>query len=313
MRSAIIILTLLHLSSCNNRPDTVVSYDPPEDAEYQHEEVEIKLENGDILVGSFTFQTSNKERNPVAVLITGSSPHDRDNSKPNKPINAYRPFRQISHLLSSNGISVLRMDDRGVGKSKGGNINKLTTLERAKDIEQCIDYIKCRPEIDSARICLIGLSEGASIAHMLASRDKSIKIIALLSGIGSKGSEIINYQIKNGLLPERNLTKILRKDRNMRFLFDFDPLETIRMINQPVLILQGQTDRRVPVTDALLLADELRKSGNENVTMHILPYHNHALLKEDSTGFQSSYGNIFSTALSDEVLEIILNWLQNEI
>lgn len=313
MRFAIIILTLFHLSSCNNRRETVVSYYPPENANYQHEEVEIELENGDILAGSFTFQTSSKEGNPVAVLITGSSPHDRDNSKPTKPISAYRPFRQISHLLSSNGISVLRMDDRGIGKSTGGHINKMTTLERARDIEQCISYIKCRPEIDSTRICLIGLSEGASIAHMIASRDKSIKIIALLSGIGSKGSEIIDYQIKNGLLPEKDLSKILQKDRNMRFLFDFDPLETIRMINQPVLIVQGQTDRRVPATDAFIIADELMNSGNENVTMHVLPYHNHALLKEDSAGFQSSYGNISTTALSEEVLELILNWVQIEI
>lgn len=313
MRLIIIILFLIHLSGCNNSPGTVVSYDPPENANYQHEEVEVELENGDILVGSFTFQTNSAKGNPVAILITGSSPHDRDNSKPTKPISAYRPFRQISHLLSSNGISVLRMDDRGIGKSTGGNISKMTTLERAGDIEQCISYIKCRPKIDSTRICLIGLSEGASIAHMIASRDKSIKIIALLSGIGSKGSEIIDFQIENGLLPEADLSKILRKDRNMRFLFDFDPLETIRMINQPVLIIQGQTDRRVPVTDALILANELRKSGNENITIHVLPNHNHALLKEDTTGVQTRYGKISSTALSVEVLEPILNWVQNEL
>lgn len=207
----------------------------------------------------------------------------------------------------------MRIDDRGVGNSKGGHIKKMTTLERAGDIEQCINFIKCRSEVDSTRICLIGLSEGASIAHMIASRDSSIKIIVFLSVIGSKGSKIIEYQVNNGLIAKKDLSKILRNDGNMRFLYDYNPFETIRLIHQPVLIINGQTDRRVPFADAYILENELRKFGNGNVTVHVLPDHNHALLKEDTTGFQSSYGRISSTALPVEVLKLILNWVQKEI
>ncbi|MDP8226735.1 MAG: prolyl oligopeptidase family serine peptidase [Candidatus Celaenobacter polaris] len=313
MRFIILISSLLLINSCNSNPVDNVSYDPPGDANYQHEEVEIKLDNGDVLAGSLTYPANTDKWNPIAILITGSSPHDRDNSKPSNPISAYRPFRQISHVLSSNGIAVLRIDDRGIGKSKGGNISKMTTKERARDIEQCISYVKLRPEFDSARICLIGLSEGASIAHLIASKDKSIKIIVLLSGIGTKGSEILEYQVKNGLYSERDLTKILRRDRNMQFLFDFDPVETIRLVQQPVLIIHGKADRRVPSTDAYILAEELRKSGNQNVTVHVLPDHNHALLKEDSLGIPSSYGRISSNSIPDDVINLILNFIQEEI
>lgn len=313
MRILNVTIIFLLLKGCFNGPETMVSYDPPENATYRHEEIEIKLENGNRLAGSLTIPKGLSGESPIAILITGSSPHDRDNSKPSRPLDAYRPFRQIAHTLSSNGISVLRMDDRGVGRSKGGDISKMHTQERAEDIEACITCIKSRLEIDPSRICLIGLSEGASIAHIIASRDTSISSIVLLSGIGSKGKEIIDYQVRNGLLPADALQKILRRDRNMRFLYDFDPLPSIRQVLQAVLIIHGKTDRRVPYTDACLLQGELIKAGNEHVTVQILEGYNHALLKEDPVGTHSSYGKISSNQIPDEVLQLILSWLQQEL
>ncbi|MFO7671709.1 MAG: prolyl oligopeptidase family serine peptidase [Bacteroidales bacterium] len=307
------IFSLILISSCINHSKESVSYYPPENANYQYEEVGIRLHDGDILAGSMTFPKPVIQKCPVAILITGSSPHDRDNSSPEKPLNAYRPFRQIAHLLSSNGIAVLRVDDRGVGKSKGGNINEMNTLDRAGDIEECISYIKRRHEFDRTRICLIGLSEGASIAHLIAAKDSTIKIIALLSAVGSKGSDVINFQIKNGLIPAGDLTRRLKQEPNMRFLYDYDPIETIRLIHQPVLIISGERDRRVPASDAYILADELQKTGNGNVSVHILPDYNHLLLKEDSAGIQSGYGMISSNQLPEEVLDIIMNWILLEI
>lgn len=95
-----------------------------------------------------------------------------------------------------------------MGKSTGGHIDNMTTHERANDIREGIQYLKKKDGVDSLRIGLIGLSEGASIAHMIASKDKSIKGLVLLSGIGSMGKEIIEYQIKNGLLDRNALPKL---------------------------------------------------------------------------------------------------------
>ncbi len=313
MRFLLLIIALIFVTACKRSQEERLRYNPPENAIYQYEEVEIILSSGDILAGSLTFQDKGLQRSPIALLITGSSPHDRDNSSPGKPLNAYRPFRQFSHLLSSNGIAVLRLDDRGIGKSKGGNICKMNTLERAKDIEECISFIKGRHEFDSTRICLIGLSEGASIAHMIASKDTMVKAIVLLSAIGSKGSDIINYQVSNGLISAKYLPRVLRKDPNMRFLNGYNPLETIRQIHQPVLIISGKRDRRVPFSDAYILAEELGRTGNSNVSVHILQDYNHLLLKEDSVGFQTNYGKISSTKVPEEVLQIILDWIMKEI
>lgn len=282
-------------------------YAPSKSAAYLHEEVRIQLPCGDILAGSLTYPKQALGKIPAVVLITGSSPHDRDNSSPEAPRGAYRPFRQIADRLSSNGIAVLRMDDRGVGESVGGDIRDMTTDERAKDIEECISYLRGRAEIDGARVGLIGLSEGVSISHMIAAHDALIKVLVLLSGIGSPGKDILSYQIQQGVLTQEELTRLLREDKNTRFLYDYDPLGTAGQIKQPVLIIHGKKDRYVPYGDAYKLEETMKRNGNSKVTVRVLEGYNHTLLKVDQKG------RVYSAKIPDEALTIIADWLAKEI
>lgn len=282
-------------------------YSPSKNATYLYEEVRIKSPCGDTLAGSLTYPKQTVGKIPAVVLITGSSPHDGDNSSPEAPRGAYRPFRQIADRLSSNGIAVLRMDDRGVGESVGGDIRDMTTDERAKDIEEGIGYLRGRPEIDGSRIGLIGLSEGVSISHMIAAHDALIKVLVFLSGIGSPGKEILNYQIQQGVLTQDELTGFLRDDKNTRFLYDYDPLGTVGQIKQPVLIIHGNKDRYVPYGDAHKLEETLKQNGNSKVTVRVLEGYDHTLLKVDQKG------RICSAKIPDEVLTIIADWLGKEI
>lgn len=224
----ILLITAAFFSQKQNK--NTISYGPPSDASYSGEEVKIQLKCGDVLAGTLTCPQENNHRYPAVVLITGSSAHDRDNSSPDKPLDSYRPFRQIADQLSSRGIAMLRMDDRGVGASSGGDINGMTTAERADDIRAGLAYLKSRPEIERTRIGLIGLSEGASIAHMIAAGDKSVKVLVLLSAIGSQGKEVIAYQVNNGLINREALPELLEKDNNLKYLYNFDPLPTASQI-----------------------------------------------------------------------------------
>ena len=283
------------------------SYNPPDNAIYSYEEIRIKLPSGDILAGSLTYPKDIKEKIPGVILITGSSPHDRDNSSPEEPRTAYRPFRQIADRLSSNGIAVLRMDNRGIGESIGGDIRNMTTEERAKDIEECIRYLRHRSEFDSLRIGLIGLSEGVSVSHMIASHDTLIKALVFLSGIGSPGKDVLEYQIQQGVLTNDQLAILLKEDKNTHFLYEFDPLKTAGKIKQPVLIIHGKKDRSVNYTDAYKLEEAITRNGNKNVTLKILEGYDHTLLKVNPNG------QFYSAKISDEVLMIITDWILKEI
>jgi dipeptidyl aminopeptidase/acylaminoacyl peptidase len=116
---------------------------------------------------------------------------------------------------------------------------------------------------------------------MIAAHDALVKALVFLSGIGSPGKDVLNYQIQQGVLTRDKLSVLLRDDKNTRFLYDYDPLVTIRQIRQPVLIIHGNKDRYVPHTDSYKLEEALRLNGNHNVTIHVLEGYNGTFLKED--------------------------------
>lgn len=115
---------------------------------------------------------------PTALLISGSGKQDRDET-----ISGHKPFAVLADYLTRNGIAVLRVDDRGMGKTTG-NFGTSTTADFAKDVEAGIAYLKTRQDVDLDHIGLIGHSEGGLIAPMVASQRKDIGFIVLLAGPG---------------------------------------------------------------------------------------------------------------------------------
>ena len=127
---------------------------------------------------------------PIAILLHGSGPHDRDES-----LLGHRPFLVLADHLTRKGIGVLRFDKRGNGKSTGDYANA-TTQDFASDCESAIAYLKTRKDIDSKRIGLIGHSEGGLVAPMVAMHSQDVAWIVLLAGPGLNGEDSLLLQSK---------------------------------------------------------------------------------------------------------------------
>lgn len=98
----------------------------------------------------------------------------------------------LADHLARKGIAVLRVDDRGVGKSTG-NLDG-TTADFANDVEAGVDFLKTQARIDGGRIGLMGHSEGGTIAPFVASRRSDVSFIVLLAGTGLPGAELLVLQ-----------------------------------------------------------------------------------------------------------------------
>jgi fermentation-respiration switch protein FrsA (DUF1100 family) len=162
--------------------------DPVKPYPYEEEDVSyLNPEAGITLAGTLT-EPKTGGPFPAALLITGSGPQDRD-----EMIVGHRPFLVLADYLTRRGIAVLRVDDRGIGKSTG-NFSRATTRDFAGDVRAGVSYLLSRKEISGDRIGLIGHSEGGIIAPMVASESKDIAFIVLMAGTGLTGEEILLMQ-----------------------------------------------------------------------------------------------------------------------
>lgn len=309
--------------AANWSPVRAVSYAAPADAPYTAEEVKVRTPAGLTLAGTLTLPRGRRgARLPAVVLITGSGPEDRDEASPLLPA-GYRPFREIADTLSRRGIAVLRLDDRGVGGSDAGPATA-TSSDFADDVRAAVTWLRSRPEIDPARVGLVGHSEGAIIAPMVASTDARLHGIALIAGTASRGRAIVDMQLRrmfesDSTMPRARRDSLLTLARRqadsayaapgwMRWFADYDPLPTARRVRIPTLILQGETDRQVPAREATTLAAAMRTAGNRRVTLRTFPRMNHLML-DDPNGDVRGYGALTDLHVRRDLLGALADWL----
>ena len=302
------------------------SYAAPAGAPYVAQDVDIAARAGR-LAGTLTLPThAVGTKLPAVVLISGSGPQDRDESTPALP--GWRPFREIADTLSRRGIAVLRLDDRGVGGS-AAPAPDVTMRSEAEDVRDAVAWLRARSDIDPARVALVGHSSGGAVAPMVAAADPRGRAVVLLEAPASTGRKISEYQIRY-LFAEDTVMKAGVRDSLLRVALrqadsayatgapwvrqfgDYDPLATARQVLAPTLVLHGETDRQVPVTDAGLLVKALRAGGNRHVTLRTFPRMNH-LLADDASGSPRHYTELPDLHVRRDLRGALADWLASTL
>ena len=201
------------------RPQNPVKPYPYRDEDVTYEN---KIQNV-TLAATFTVPQGKGPFSAV-VLITGSGPQDRDET-----LLGHKPFLILSDYLTRHGIAVLRADDRGTAKSTG-DFKTATTADFATDTEAGIAYLKTRPEVDPHKIGLIGHSEGAMIAPMIAARNPDVAFIVMMAGSGVSGDQVLVAQreaiaVASGTKPEE-AAKYAAKEKEMLALIEAEKIPT---------------------------------------------------------------------------------------
>lgn len=301
-------------------------YSAPPGAPYTAEEVAVPTGRGFTLAGTLTLPKQATGLLPAVVTITGSGLEDRDESLP--IVRGYRPFRQLADTLARRGIAVLRLDDRGYGGS-GGNGMAATTVDFADDIRSAIEFLRARKGIDGNRLALVGHSEGGLIAPMVAEKDPLLKGIVLMAGPSRNGRKILEYQNEQAIEAMHPNAKGAARDSLRRlamaqmdslgrlnpwtaFFLAYEPLETVRKVKTPVLIVQGATDRQVTADQAVELESAFRAAGNRDVTRKTFADANHLFLL-DPSGAPAGYNALPDHQVRRDVLGTVVDWLAQRL
>ncbi len=150
-----------------------------------------------------------------AIMITGSGAQNR-----NEELMGHQPFAVIADYLTNNGYAVLRMDDRGVGKSEG-NHAIATSFDFANDILAGFTYLTKDNRINPSKIGLIGHSEGGLISAVVAAKEQKIAFVISLGGVGVSIYEVLKQQNLDITLAEGASKEVAQTNQsNLIYLMD---------------------------------------------------------------------------------------------
>lgn len=291
-------------------------YAAPTGAPYRAEPVTVPAESGVTLAGTLTIP-SGTGRVPAVITISGSGADDRDESAP--VAGGYRPFRDLADTLARRGIAVLRFDDRGVGQS-GGDFGTATERTFAADVGRALAYMRTRPDIEPERLAVVGHSEGARVAMLVASEDARLAGVVLMAGAAQPRlamvAQLERVIAADTALAARHDSIVRAYERRLdsmaltmrREVLRWDPGALARRIRAPVLVLQGATDTQVPPSQADSLAAVLRRSGVRDVTVRAFPEVNHLFLR-DADGDFTRYDRLTDGRVAPEVRGVLADWL----
>jgi pimeloyl-ACP methyl ester carboxylesterase len=173
---------------------------------YPYHEIKIYLERreaGALLAGTLTMPFG-AGQHPLIIMISGSGPDDRDTTS----YGGHKPFLVIADFLTRRGFAVFRFDDRSVGESRGppGTAGDITD-----DIEFAVQELTQRDDVQRNLVGLIGHSEGANVAAMVARRDSRVSFVVLLAAPGSTGAQLTLQQARASLGSNGHWTELQEK------------------------------------------------------------------------------------------------------
>lgn len=147
---------------------------------------EVRYANGDVPLAGLLMLPQARGPVPGAVIIQGSGRSDRTNQW----------ARAIAEELVRGGVAVLLTDKRGSGAS-GGDWQTAGFDELAADALAGVAALRTRADVDSARVGLVGLSQGGWIAPLAAARSPHVAFVVDVSGAAVSYAEQSFHEMGN--------------------------------------------------------------------------------------------------------------------
>jgi pimeloyl-ACP methyl ester carboxylesterase len=310
----------------------------PAAADLEREDVTI-VDGPVSLAGTITRKTGASGRQPAVFFLSGSGPQDREGFSGGIDLGTH----EILDRLTREGFLVLRVDDRGTGGSTGPLVD-LTLADLVEDGRRAVRYLRARPDVDPARVALIGHSEGGVSGPLLAS-EEPIAALVLMAAPGRPLEALLREQLLAGrklagAKPEElerfgheidaflaaiakgealDAAKIppecaafLPARAWLKSHIGRDPLATLANVRCPTLVCQGGRDVQVSAErDAPKVLAALDAAENTDHELKLFPSLDHLFKKASDPPSELDY--VRARPVDAEFLDALATWLRGRL
>jgi uncharacterized protein len=288
------IIMLTSAGSLAGAQDSVARIDTVPPASVH--EISFAFQSGALtLPGTLTLPAKYSGKLPVALIVAGSGPTDRNGNSAGalRAQNNSNLYAILAWQLAEAGIASLRYDKRAVGE----NVQKIDIANTSID-DFIGDVVAGAKSLAGDRrfskVILIGHSEGAELVLQAVNRGAPAAGIVMMSGAGRPIMAVLREQLSKQLPPEEMVkwdsasSRYLRGEdpgeihpalrslllpANRKFMqtwAKYDPAAEISRVKVPVLIVQGGRDIQVSEADAQAL-----KAAQPAAKLVLIPEANH--------------------------------------
>lgn len=262
---------------------------------------------------------SGSETTPLVILIAGSGPTDRNG---NQNMMKNNSLRFLAEGLYAEGVSSFRYDKRIVAQLRDGSLQEeqIRFDDFIDDAAAVLDFFKDDQRFSG--IYVAGHSQG-SLVGMVAAQNRADGFISI-AGAGQQIDDVIVDQLSkqapglvdnarqsfddlrvNGVAQNYSpgLASIFRPAIQPFILtwMQYDPKVEIGKLDMPVIIINGDKDLQVQISEAELLRDA--KPDAEYV---IIPKMNHIFKEIDGDDLENSKSyNEYNRPVIPELIERI--------
>ena len=233
------------------------------------EETKIRIGNIDAVLT----MPADVDRPTVALLIAGSGSTDHDGNGPQaKPAT----LKKLSEQLVARKIATLRYDKRGAGgwKPEFGKPEDFRFKDYVDDAVALVNYLRNSGKF--ARVVVIGHSEGGLVAILTARKVPVDRLVLLVTAARRQGdlvkAQLERKQIAPDILdpilkaidsimagqivdpPPRGLSIAPAMQPSLASAFVEDPIDPLKSVDRPTLIVGGGHDLQVARLDFMALS-----------------------------------------------------------
>lgn len=163
--------------------------------------------------------------------------------------------------LHAAGFALLLFDARCHGRSDDDDFASLPRF--TEDFGAAVDWLRVQPGVDAGRVGVVGHSVGAGAALLLGARRHDLRAVVSLAAFGHPAWMMRRWLRAKGVPYWPLGAYVLRYVQwviGHRF-DDIAPVNTVRRIACPVLLVHGDEDDTVPLADAQAILAAGRDDG----------------------------------------------------